>query len=338
VRLVFPGAGRWRLTARVGRRVLPLRTVSVLPVPPPASPLPGAAAFRACGGGGAPYPQYSLALGFGSAWVVCGALREVQRYDLGSGRLLARGRLPGAAAWSLTAGEGGVWALALGDRTVYRIDPSTNRVAAEIALGASAPYVWAGGGAVWAVDDDGHKLVRIDPGANRPPARIATGNGPAGFAFDGSFVWILNHRENSLDRIDPATNGIVRVATGLAGAQTAAAERIAIFNGVLWITGRGMDLIRVSPANGAVLGQTEIGPAGIDVRSDGSNLWVAAYDAAAEPRGDPVAGAVLRVGADGSVVRTVVPKRRLFVDGLAADDGRLWLFDAVAGLLLRLPA
>ena len=148
---------------------------------------------------------------------------------------------------------------------------------------------------------------------------------------------MLNHRENSLDRIDPATNAVVRMATGSPGGHSAA-ERIASFGGSLWVTGRGLDLLRVSPATGAVLGTTEIGPAGVDVRSDGANLWVVAYEAAAEPRGDPVAGGVLRIAADGSVRSSVAPTRRLFANGVAAVDGALWLLDSVAGLLLRLPA
>ena len=156
--------------------------------------------------------------------------------------------------------------------------------------------------------------------------------------FDGTYVWILNHRENTLDRIDPATNAVVRMASGLGSANTSAAERIASFGGSLWVTGRGLDLLRVSPATGAVLGQTEIGPAGVDVRSDGTNLWVVAYEPAAEVRGDPVAGAVLKIAADGSVISSVAPTKRLFANGVIAADGQLWLLDSVAGILLRLPA
>jgi virginiamycin B lyase len=337
VRLILPRAGTWRLAARVGRRSLRLRVVAVRPIPPPVSPLPGATAFRVCGGAAIPYPQYALAVGFGSAWVACVSQSEVQRVSLASGKVTARISLP-AAAWSITAGEGAVWAVALGGSVVYKIAPGSNRVAAQIGLDTTVPYLWAGGGALWVADDPGQALVRVDPGTNRPGTRVPVGNGPAGFVFDGAYVWILNHRENSLDRIDPVTNAVVRMANGLGPADTSAAERIASFGGSLWVTGRGLDLLRVSPASGAVLGQTEIGPAGVDVRSDGANLWVVSYEAAAEVRGDPVAGAVLRIAADGSVITSVAPTKRLFANGVAAIDGQLWLLDSVAGLLLRLPA
>ena len=337
VRLVLPRAGKWRLSARVGKRSFALRSVVVRPLPPPVSPLPGATAFRVCGGAAIPYPQYALAVGFGSAWVACVRQSEVQRISLATGQVTARIRVP-VPVWSIAAGEGAVWAVALHGTVVYRIAPASNRVAAQIGLGTEVPYLWAGAGALWVADDPGRALVRVDPGTNRPGARVPVGDGPAGFVVDGGYIWVLNHRENSLDRIDPGTNTVVRMASGLGPADNSAAERIASFGGSLWVTGRGLDLLRVSPATGAVLGTTEIGPAGVDVRSDGVNLWLVSYEAAAEPRGDPVAGAVLRIAADGSVRSSVAPTRRLFANGVAAVDGALWLLDSVAGLLLRLPA
>lgn len=241
------------------------------------------------------------------------------------------------SVWSVAAGEGAVWAISLGGSTVYRIDPAANRVAAQIVLTAGAPYIWAGGGALWAADDNGNALIRVDPQANAQVARISVGNGPAGFAFDGSFVWILNHRENTLDRINPADNTVMRMNSSLAG-MDAAAERIEAFGGVLFVTGRGLDLLRVSRANGMILGQTEIGAGGIDVVSEGANLWVVPYEAAADLRGEPIADAVLRLDPSGAITNRIVPTRQMFANGVAAADGQLWLFDAVAGLLVRLPA
>jgi streptogramin lyase len=337
VRLVLARAGAWRISVRLGKRSLPLRAVTVRPLPPPVSPLPGASAFRVCGGATIPYPQYALAVGFGSAWIACVRQSEVQRVSLTSGKVTARIPVP-APVWTIAAGEGAVWAVSLGGSTIYRINPGTNRVAAQIGLDTTVPYLWAGGGALWVADDPGHALLRVEPGTNRQVARLPVGDGPAGFVFDGTYVWMLNHRENSLDRIDPATNTVVRMANGLSPAANSAAERIASFGGSLWVTGRGLDLLRVSPATGAVLGTTEIGPAGVDVRTDGANLWVVAYEQAAEVRGDPVAGAVLKIAADGSVDSSVAPTKRLFANGVIAADGRLWVLDSVAGLLLRLPA
>ena len=135
-------------------------------------------------------------------------------------------------------------------------------------------------------------------------ARLPVGDGPSGLAFDGTYLWLVSHRENSLDRIDPATNAVTRVATTLSPPDTTAAERVAALGGSLWITGRGLDLLRRSPA-GAPLGTVEVGPAAMDVVTDGTSLWTAAYTPAAARRGDPVAGELLRVDASGQVVARV---------------------------------
>jgi hypothetical protein len=336
VRLVLNRTGRWTISARVGKRSRVLRKVSVSPVPPPTSPLPGGTAYRVCGGAREPFLQYGLSIGFGSAWVACREQRAVQRIDLASGSVAPMIDVA-EPVWSVTAGEGAVWAIALRGSAVHRIDPGTNRVSASIPLGGVVPYAWAGGGALWAADDEGQAMIRIDPASNAQVARVPVGNGPAGFAFDGSFVWILNHRENTLDRIDPATNGVTRMGT-IPGGDQVAAERIAVFDGLLWITGRGLDLLRVSPATGSVVGSTEIGTGGIDVVTDGANLWVVAYTSAGDARGEPLVASVQKIDAAGGVVRTVGPTRALHADGVAAANGQLWLFDAVAGLLVRLPA
>ena len=336
VRLVLPRVGRWTVSARIGRRTRVLRKVSVSQVPPPTSPLAGGTAFRVCGGAREPFLQYGLAVGFGSVWVACRNLGAVQRVDPGTGRVLATIRVSDPV-WTVTVGEGSVWAISLRGTRLTRIHPGSNSVQATIALGGLVPYIWAGGGALWAADDAAQELIRVDPGTNLPIARVRVGNGPAGFAFDGTFVWVLNHRENTLDRIDPATNGVVRVAT-IPGGEQVAAERIAVFGGDLWITGRGLDLLRVSRANGSVLGQTEIGAGGIDVVTDGTNLWAVPYESAADQRGEPIPDAVLRVDGTGAVARRVTPTRQFHANGIAAANGQLWLFDAVAGILVRLPA
>jgi streptogramin lyase len=336
VRLVLPRVGRWTISARMGPRTRVLRKVTVSPLTPPTSPLPGGTAYRVCAGAREPFLQYGLAIGYGSAWVACREQRAVQRIDLATGRVLPMIDVA-EPVWAITAGEGSVWAIALRGSAVLRIDPGTNRVSATIPLSGVVPYAWAGGGALWAADDEGRALIRIDPATNAQVARLAVGNGPAGFAFDGSFAWVLNHRENTLDRIDPMTNGVTRMGT-LPGGEQVAAERIAVFGADLWITGRGLDLLRVSRANGSVLGQTEIGTGGIDVVTDGTNLWAVPYEAAADQRGEPIPDAILRVDGTGAVASRITPTRQFHANGVAAADGGLWLFDAVAGLLVRLPA
>jgi streptogramin lyase len=282
---------------------------------------------------GIPYPQGALALGSGSVWIACGASDAVERIDEQTGRVAARIPVPSPVS-TVAAGANAVWALARDDTTLYRISPSANRVSATVQLGRPGSYLWAEAGAAWVADDADRQLLRID--GSHVTARLGTGDGPSGLAFDGAFLWLVSHRDNSLERIDPATSTVTPVASSISPPETTAAERVATLGGSLWVTGRGLDLLRLTPS-GALAGRTEIGAAGIDVISDGSDLWVPAFTDAAARRGDPVAGAILKVDPAGAVTASLVPTRRLFVDGFAAGNGALWVLDGVAGLLLRLP-
>ena len=71
-----------------------------------------------CGGAAIPYTQNGLALGFGSAWVVCTPQRRVERVT--GGKVVATVALP-EEPWAIAAGEGAVWALARDGSTVYRL-------------------------------------------------------------------------------------------------------------------------------------------------------------------------------------------------------------------------
>jgi streptogramin lyase len=290
-------------------------------------------AFRVCGGMGIPYPQNALTVGFGSAWIGCSARSVVERVDERTGRVVARIPVP-APVSTVAAGVGALWALARDDTTLFRISPGTNRVSARVRLGVPGAYLWAQAGAVWVADDADRQLIRID--GSGVTARLGVGDGASGLAFDGASLWLVSHRENSLERVDPASNSVTRVASGITPAETTAAERVAALDGSLWITGRGLDLLRLAPS-GALLGSTEVGPAGIDVISDGSSLWVPVFSDAAARRGDPVAGAILQVDRHGAVAARIPARRRLFVNGFAADGDALWVLDGVSGLLLRLP-
>jgi streptogramin lyase len=339
VRLVLAQAGRWALSARVGKLTAKLRAVTVAEAPPPASPLAGATATRVCAGAGIPYPQYALALGAGSLWVACGRKHQVLRVEPASGRIQALISVPNENLGLIAADASGVWTLAVRGGAAYRIDPAADRVVAQVPLDGEVPYFWVGAGSAWAADDSTRTLLRIDPATNRTSARLSVGNGTSAFVTDGRRAWVLNHRENSLDRIDLATNAVTRLATGLGPADNSAVERIALRDGTLWVTGRGADLLRVSPESGAVLGTTEIGPAGIDVAATADSVWVAVFEAAAEPRGDPVVGEVVRIDPrTGAVAQRIVPDRKLFLTGLVSDGANVWLLDSVTGLLLRLPS
>jgi streptogramin lyase len=294
-----------------------------------AAALPGATATTVCGGPGIPYPQAALASTPATVWVAC-------RNDGALQRLSARGAvvktvpLPGFRPWALAAGLGSLWAIDREQSTLLRLDPVSGTIRRRIAVPGLPVYVWAGGGSVWLGLESGTRVARVDP-ASRRVRLIEAGDGASGFASDGRNVWIASHRDNTLTRIAPDGRSTT-VAAGITPPDTTAAERVAWAGGSLWITGRGLDLLRVDPKDGSIVSTTEIGPAGIEVLAAGSKLLVSAATARGARRGDPILGALRTVdAATGKVTASVAATSPVYASGLAIRAGEAWTVDTVRG-------
>jgi len=296
--------------------------------------LPGARAIKVCAAAGPYWPTMTLAVSGRSAWIACKEQSRIIRVNLTTGRTTRSIRLRGPAI-AVRPGYASIWALDSGG-TLYRLNSNTARVVKRISLGVVAAYnIWIGGGSVWVADDRGATVVRVSPQTNRIVARIPAGDGPASMAFDGATAWVINHRDTTIDRIDLATNRSTRLTT-LRGD---APERIVWSHGSLWITGRGTDLLKVSPADGSIQRTIEIGASGIDLAADGGSLWIATRSAATDRSGFPTMNALERVSISTEAVSTVAtPTRRLDVHGLVAAGGALWIADNRRGYLYRVAA
>jgi hypothetical protein len=298
--------------------------------------IPGARAVRACAGAGPYWPTMTLALqGTATAWVACKEQRRVVRVALASGRKTASVRVGGAPI-AVAIGLGSLWALD-SESTLYRLNARTGRVVKRIQLGANAAYnIWIGAGAVWVADDQGAGVIRVSPSANRVVARIGVGDGPADMVFRGRAAWIVTHRDNTIFRLNATTNVATRV--GALQVADAAAERLALLGGSLWVTGRGFPLVEVDPESGETRRSVDIGGTGIDVVAASGALWVPVRTPAVDRTGFPTMTAVRRVTADGSGTTEATARGRVDVHGLAAAATSVWIADNTTGFLYRLPS
>jgi streptogramin lyase len=296
--------------------------------------LPGARSIKVCAAAGPFWPTMTLALTGSFAWVGCKEQSRVLRVSTSTGKIVKATRLSGPVI-AVAAGLGSVWALD-GGSTLYRIDPTTAKVAKRIPVLARAPYnIWIGGGSVWVADDQGAEVIRVSPKRNKVVARIPVGDGPSDIVFDSASAWVINHRDRALFRIDLETNAGSRLTTVPGDAP----ERMVLAGGKLWLTGRGTDLLRLSPSTGALESTIEIGASGIDLAVLGDSLWVPVRSAAVDASGFPTMEALKRISIASGAVSTVAQAiGRLDVHGLAAHSGKVWLADNTSGFLYRVSA
>ena len=226
-------------------------------------PLAGAQVGPACRTTAIPYPQNALAAAAGSLWLACRDRSLVERRTP-AGKLVATVRTPGLRPWAIASAGGAVWVVDRDQPVLVRISVRTNKLVQRIRLPETPIYVWGGNGVAWLAFDGSGSVVRVATATNRVGARVFVGDGPSGFAT-GASTWVLSHRDGALVRF-----GGTRPKTLLRqeADDRRTPERMTRAGDSLWITGRGLDLLRVDPATGAVRGTTEIGAAGIDVGDD----------------------------------------------------------------------
>ena len=296
--------------------------------------LPGARSIKVCAAAGPFWPTMTLALSGSAAWVGCKEQSRILRVSTSTGKVAKTTRLSGPVI-AVAAGLGSVWALDA-DATLYRINPVSAKVVKRIPLLARAAYnIWIGGGSVWVADDQGAEVIRVAPKSNKVVARVAVGDGPADIVFDSASAWVIDHRDRALFRIDLTTNAASKLTTVPGDAP----ERMVLAGGKLWLTGRGTDLLRLSPSTGALESTIEIGASGIDLAVLGDSLWVPVRSAAVDVSGFPTMEALKRVSITSGAVSTVAQAvGRLDVHGLAARSGYVWLADNTSGFLYRVNA
>ncbi len=237
-------------------------------------------------------PQALLATG-DSLWIA--TPRSVVRLNLRNGSTIARTPIPtnGVNA-GLAFGAGSIWVAPTGTSHLLRIDPSSNRLVANIHLGVtdSERLSSLGGGVAFAADKiwvsrDSNRLrgdvISVNPTTNQATATpITVGSGPdtvvSGFGslwVDNTSVVVGNNAPSriypAVSRIDPRTR---RVTTEPFSGTPATGF------GSLWIqTNAASDdaaIVRVDPATGQTLARIAV-PRVIGVASGGGRVWAISY-------------------------------------------------------------
>jgi DNA-binding beta-propeller fold protein YncE len=212
-------------------------------------------------------PPSGLAFGHGSVWATSISYGTVSRIDPQTDKVVAKIKV-GRGALDIATDEcsGAVWVASTylpktyggydfpkysEDRNLTRIDPDTNRVAAEIPIEAHSHYgggannVAVGEGAVWVLSGDGN-LLKVDPATNEIAARVSVGDSPSHLAVYGGGVWaMVQVKEFRLVRVNPHTMHVV-ASEDIGPIPKIGEGGLAAGGGYVWFSS-GKGLARVSP-------------------------------------------------------------------------------------------
>jgi len=232
---------------------------------------------------------------------------------------------------------------------------------------------------LWLNDFDADLLYRIDPSSLKVVAKIAVGPNPGGLAVDpkNGAIWVSNHRGGTVDRIDPATNRVVKsIHVGNAG--PSGPQQLGLGLGSLWVgVPNSSSYYRINPQTNTITATIDV-PAGASACSgfafSPQAVWTAScQDTTSLSRLDPVtneAVATIDLGGYGEdpviidgapwlVVESLAiggPARLVRIDpttnqidrvlslgdafkagGLVLAAGSVWVTDWVSEQVLRFP-
>jgi len=158
----------------------------------------------------APTPgAYYLSVGAGGVWVPADG--GIVRLDPTSGASVATIAIDADQITDLAAADDGVWVTDKVAGRVFRVDPATNQVVAEIPTGAGAHDLAIDEHAVWVTNYQANTVSRIDRTTNVITTTIEGQGSGVGIVAGGGAVWVST-RDVGIARIDAASNEVVSFA------------------------------------------------------------------------------------------------------------------------------
>jgi len=266
----------------------------------------------------------------GHVWTTLGT-EVAQQLDPATGAELKAVPLGGQVCTAMDHGFHSLWiAVCSNPARVVRLDPTTGKVLARIALPADLAVmeegsVASGEGFVWVVTIGAERaLVKIDPSTNRVVDRVPVEVGVVAARAGEGALWTTNTVTGAVERRDPRTGALVTsVPTG------AGARFFAVGEGGVWVQNNVDGTVtRVDPATNRAVAtiRVDAGPVdGGDLAVGDGFVWARVSDTLVA-KIDPATNAVVaRYGpqaGSGSV---------------AADSNALWISAHDHDVVYRMP-
>jgi YVTN family beta-propeller protein len=156
----------------------------------------------------------SLAVGDSGVWLRTES-GQILHVDPDTNAVVATIREAGFGEFgNVRLGSGSVWVTSFANDTVYRIDPDTHEVVAEIEVGANPEGLLVTDEAVWVANHRGGSISQIDPASETVVATLSFGpegpSGPKNILMLGGHLWTPVPNMGSVVRLDPANGEVVK--------------------------------------------------------------------------------------------------------------------------------
>lgn len=153
------------------------------------------------------FPVQAVAAGEAGVWAL-GTDGSVARLDEGTGRALARGRVPATTVGGIGVGSDAAWVTSPSDGTLWRVQEGKRLSLGSIDVGAGAGDVAGGEGSVWVANPLAGTVTQVSIETAAVERTIPVGGVPRSVAVADGRIWV------SLSNVDVpsvAANGVTGV-------------------------------------------------------------------------------------------------------------------------------
>jgi DNA-binding beta-propeller fold protein YncE len=192
--------------------------------------------------GGSPGP---IAFGDGRVWVADEAGAGISAINARGGEVYRRGLAPHATPLRFAVGAGGLWASSASTGAVRRVDLSSARAGAPIAVGRGPAGVTVAHGLVWVANSRGGTVTRVDPSIHAVLGDpIEVGGSPGGIDAGTEAVWVASGDEDTVTRLDLESGDPIGSPVGV-GSESGA---VAVGATAVWVADNGEGAVtRIEP-------------------------------------------------------------------------------------------
>jgi YVTN family beta-propeller protein len=248
-------------------------------------------------------------------------------------RTLLAGALAGVIAaavaiplFALGYGSSGPGGIVVQGNSVAMIDPQTNRVAAEIPVGARPDAIAFGAGSLWVANLDEQTVSRIDPRSQQRLGSISFPDTPTGIAVTDGAVWAAGANATSpsvtVHKIDPQFDHRTSI-TSLGNVEYGGSGSVATARDAVWVAPSAGLLTKLDPRTGHVM-KTIDPRSGVTAIAIGAGaVWIADADG----------NSVTRVDSTGLVTPIPVGNGP---SALAVDGAGVWVAETLDNAVARI--
>jgi YVTN family beta-propeller protein len=258
--------------------------------------------------------------------------RTVARARWRGGWLIASGGallLVLAVAVAVKLSESGASSVTVAGNSLAAIDPASDRVVSDVAVGAPPGAVVFGSGSLWTANPDDQTVSRVNP-TTMSVQVIPVDGPPTGIAAAGGGLWVVQSNLNpaassiSVAQINPEYNS-PGSAVPIGNVVPEGSGAVAAWGNSVWVAPSTGLLTRLNAVTGAVIPpriDPNASPTGIAITPDGA-IWLT----------DSEADEVVRVDPTG--VLTAIPVGNT-PTAIAAGADAVWVVDSLDDKVVRI--